>query len=110
MTQAVPSLSVVIPCLNESERLPLLLADLQQGSSVHDLVIADGGSVDGSPAIAQLNGAHVIAVEPAGRGRQLAAGARQTSGSWLLFLHADIRLPKTWSERIRSFLLSQHAA
>ncbi|QNI84626.1 beta-glycosyltransferase/ family 2 [Synechococcus sp. PROS-7-1] len=110
MTQAIPSLSVVIPCLNESERLPLLLADLQQGTSNHELVIADGGSIDGSLAIARLSGAHVIAVEPAGRGHQLAAGARQASGTWLLFLHADSRLPKSWAERIRSVLLSPQAA
>jgi len=110
MTKAIPSLSVVVPCLNESERLPLLLADLQQGSSAHELVIADGGSIDGSPAIARLSGARVIAVEPAGRGRQLSAGARQTSGAWLLFLHADSRLPQTWAERIRSVLLSSPAA
>ena len=110
MTKAIPSLSVVVPCLNESERLPLLLADLQQGSSAHELVIADGGSIDGSPAIARLSGARVIAVEPAGRGRQLAAGAHQTSGAWLLFLHADSRLPQTWAERIRSVLISSPAA
>ena len=38
MTLAIPLLSVVIPCLNESERLPLLLADLQLGSHDHELV------------------------------------------------------------------------
>ena len=110
MTLAIPSLSVVIPCLNESERLPLLLADLQLGSHDHELVIADGGSIDGSPVIARLSGAQVITVEPAGRGRQLAAGARRASGRWLLFLHADSRLPKTWTKRIRSILLAPQAA
>ena len=110
MNQAIPFLSVVIPCLNESKRLPLLLADLQQGPNNHELVIADGGSIDGSLAIARLSGAHVITVEPAGRGHQLAAGARQASGTWLLFLHADSRLPKTWAEHIRTVLLSPQAA
>ena len=80
MNRAIPSLSVVIPCLNERERLPLLLADLQQGSSDLELVVVDGGSSDGSPAIARLGGARVVSVNPAGRGRQLAAGARQASG------------------------------
>ena len=48
MNQAIPFLSVVIPCLNERDRLPLLLADLHQGRGDLELVIADGGSIDGS--------------------------------------------------------------
>ena len=34
------ALSVVIPCLNEAERLPLLLADLQCGGSELEILLA----------------------------------------------------------------------
>lgn len=35
-----------------------------------------------------------------GRARQMNAGAAAATGSWLLFLHADTRLPPNWSEAI----------
>ena len=95
-----PELSVIIPTLNECETLPLLLGDLaaQQGVDC-ELLISDGGSTDGTPVLAaDLLTRHRLAGRvlggPAGRGRQLNAGAAQAGGEWLLFLHADSRLPE----------------
>jgi rSAM/selenodomain-associated transferase 2 len=92
-----PDLSIVIPTLNEAEALPLLLGDLvcQQGLSF-EVLIADGGSVDGTCSLAegyftsgQLLGSFLIG--PSGRGRQLNSGALAATSDWLLFLHADSR-------------------
>jgi rSAM/selenodomain-associated transferase 2 len=97
---ATPELSVIIPTLNEAGTLPALLGDLsaQQGITL-EVLISDGGSTDGTPQIAadllarhNLNGA--VSISPAGRGRQLNRGAAQAKGEWLLFLHADSRLPE----------------
>ncbi|HYK82670.1 MAG TPA: TIGR04283 family arsenosugar biosynthesis glycosyltransferase [Gemmatimonadales bacterium] len=87
-------IGVVIPTLNEARYLPGLLDDLSRlGRAVPlDVVVADGGSSDATAAAALRGGARVIALAP-GRGRQLNAGAATVRGSWLLFLHADSRLP-----------------
>jgi len=87
-------IGVVIPTLNEAGFLPDLLADLRglaRTLSV-DVVVADGGSSDETPAVAAAAGARVLAA-PRGRARQLNAGAEAARGDWLLFLHADSRLP-----------------
>ena len=104
------ALSVVIPCLNEAERLPLLLADLQCGGSELEILLADGGSSDATPKIAGLAGAHLIKVHPAGRGRQLRAAATQAQGDWLLFLHADSRLPLQWFRSVSPLLQTSATA
>lgn len=84
-----PALSVIIPCLNEAESLPRLLAQLasQQGASLQ-IIVADGGSTDGTVALAKAAGAHIVRTER-GRGRQMNAGAHAAVSEWLLFLHAD---------------------
>lgn len=105
-----PELSVVIPCLNEATRLPLLLADLHRSELRLEILLADGGSSDATPQIARQSGAHLIKIHPPGRGRQLRAAANQARGDWLLFLHADSRLPLRWSCAVRSLLKTSAAA
>jgi rSAM/selenodomain-associated transferase 2 len=85
-------IGVVIPTLNEAEYLPALLDDLRRVLVPLDIVIADGGSNDGTLSAASSAGVKSI-VAPRGRARQMNAGARAVAGHWLLFLHADSRLP-----------------
>lgn len=102
-------LSVVIPCLNEAAHLPLLLADLQRWPTSLDITVVDGGSSDQSQLITALAGARLIIEDSPGRGRQLATGARQATGDWLLFLHADSRLAIQWGNRVLSRITSPDA-
>lgn len=88
-----PRVAIVIPTLNEASALPLLLGDLGRLDVPHEIVVADGGSTDGTPRVALAAGARVIDA-PKGRGAQLAAGARATSAGLLGFLHADVRLSR----------------
>lgn len=83
---------IVIPTLDEAAALPGLLEDLAALDVPFDLVIADGGSRDGTVAVAERAGARVIRA-PAGRGAQLRAGAAAVRGEWLCLLHADVRVP-----------------
>ncbi|MBF0624187.1 MAG: TIGR04283 family arsenosugar biosynthesis glycosyltransferase [Magnetococcales bacterium] len=90
---AVPTLSVIIPTLNEAAALPGLLERLrgQQGIAL-EVIVADGGSGDATRAVARAGGA-VWVEAPRGRGSQMNAGARLARGARLLFLHADSGLP-----------------
>jgi rSAM/selenodomain-associated transferase 2 len=93
-----PETSVVIPALNEQERV----ADAVRSVLDHaEVIVVDGGSTDGTRAAAEAAGARVIAAAR-GRGVQLDAGARAARGNWLVFLHADTRLEGGWAAALRS--------
>ena len=85
-------ISVVIPTLNETARLPGLLARLAGEAVPHEVIVVDGGSRDATVLAARIGGARVLESAP-GRGQQLAAGAEAAKGEILLFLHADSRFP-----------------
>ncbi len=93
-------LSVVIPTWNEARNLAATLEALPERAEV---VVVDGGSVDGTVEIARRSGARVLACEP-GRARQMNRGARETEGDTLLFLHADAVLGAGAAEAIESAL------
>jgi glycosyltransferase involved in cell wall biosynthesis len=96
MALSPAGISVVIAARNEAARLPLLLADLATAPQlVTEVLVVDGASGDGTPRLAALAGARVLACSP-GRGRQLALGISRSSGAWLLLLHADARLGAGW--------------
>jgi rSAM/selenodomain-associated transferase 2 len=94
--------------LNAAGTLPAALAALGS-EAVREIVIADGGSTDGTVAIANSVGTLVTIARP-GRGTQLAAGAGAAAGKWLLFLHADCRLGPGWAEAAAAFIVRPQAA
>jgi rSAM/selenodomain-associated transferase 2 len=85
------SLSVVIPALDE-EGLVALAVDSAFKAGAHEVIVADGGSRDGTWREAEGAGARVIE-SPRGRARQMNRGADECAGDAVLFLHADCRLP-----------------
>lgn len=86
-------LSVVMPVLNEAAGIAATLAALAPlRAAGHEVIVADGGSTDGTAALAAPLADQVIAA-PRGRARQMNAGAAVARGEVLLFLHADTRLP-----------------
>jgi rSAM/selenodomain-associated transferase 2 len=87
-----PSLTVIIPALNEAEHLPVLLADLQQQRDLRvEIIIGDGGSSDATAAITEAFGARLVRARR-GRGVQMNAAAAEATGKYLLCMHADSRL------------------
>ncbi|MBF2085378.1 MAG: TIGR04283 family arsenosugar biosynthesis glycosyltransferase [Thermoleptolyngbya sp. C42_A2020_037] len=95
-------ISVIIPTLNEAAELPNLLETLSPSGTL-EVIVADGGSQDDTRAIAQQHGATVVHSAP-GRARQMNAGAAAATGKTLLFLHADTRLPKDFSNLVQQTL------
>jgi rSAM/selenodomain-associated transferase 2 len=101
----MPALSVVVPVLNEAALLEASLARLEPlRRSGADLIVADGGSSDGSAALARAYADRVIEA-PRGRARQMNAGAAVARGDVLLFLHADCALPEAADRLIVSALV-----
>jgi len=94
---AVPWLSVVIPALDEEDRVAEAVRSVRGEAEV---IVVDGGSADGTRAAAAAAGAQVMASER-GRGLQLGEGARAARGQWLVFLHADTRLEPGWAAALR---------
>ena len=92
--EALP-LTVVIPTLNAAETLPGTLRALRPAAA--EIVVADGGSSDGTAELAAGEGCGVIAA-PRGRGSQLASGIAAARHDWLLLLHADTCLGPGWAE------------
>jgi rSAM/selenodomain-associated transferase 2 len=97
-------LSIIVPMLNEAAILPMLLVHLARWQARGcEVLLVDGGSDDGSAALARAVGFTVL-TGARGRARQMNAGAQAARGDVLLFLHADTRLPQWADETVRAAL------
>ncbi|MDP1925224.1 MAG: TIGR04283 family arsenosugar biosynthesis glycosyltransferase [Thiobacillus sp.] len=86
-------LSIIVPTLNEAQHIVSALTRLEPlREHGIEIIVADGGSTDGTPALAAPLADQVLAA-PLGRARQMNVGAARANGLALLFLHADTRLP-----------------
>lgn len=79
-----------------------------KGRAGVEVIVADGGSVDGTAGEASAAGAVVVR---SGRGRavQMNAGAKAAAGRIILFLHADTRLPANF-EHLVTLAIAEHGA
>lgn len=91
--QICMGISIIIPVLNEADNIAATLERLAplrlRGV---EIVVADGGSSDGTVGRA-LPLSDAVIPAPRGRAWQMNAGARAAKGDALLFLHADTQLP-----------------
>jgi rSAM/selenodomain-associated transferase 2 len=90
-------ISVVVPARNEAATLGDTLARLTAGTpdGAVEVIVAVGGSTDGTAAVA-ARGARVVAGADPSRAGLQNAGAQAAHGATLLFLHADTLLPPGW--------------
>lgn len=82
------TVSVIIPVLNEESTISDLL-DALAPENPHEILVADGGSTDGT--LERVGGRARVIHCPRGRGTQMNRAAREASGEVLLFLHSDAR-------------------
>jgi rSAM/selenodomain-associated transferase 2 len=86
-------LSIIVPVLDEAPGIAAALAVLAPARARGvEVVVVDGGSRDGTRAIAAPLTDRLVD-SPRGRALQMNAGASASRGSILLFLHADTTLP-----------------
>ncbi len=104
-----PSFSVVVPVINEAERINGLiehLGSLDLSESIEIIV------VDGDPAGPTIKAVAdddvIVAVSDKGRARQMNKGAQLAQGEVIMFLHADTQLPPNALEAVRSVLADDH--
>ena len=87
------TLSIIVPVLDEAAGIEAALTALSPyRTRGAELIVVDGGSRDGTLALARPLADHVLTA-PRGRAAQMNAGASASRGDILLFLHADTRLP-----------------
>lgn len=96
-------LSIIIPTLNCRDDLQRTLDALALRPANWEIIVSDGGSIDGTQAIAELAKARLVIGAP-GRGRQLKTGAEIARGPWLLFWHADTRPQPGWVVLVERFI------
>lgn len=103
------SLSVIVPVWNEAAGIADTLGHLQplRGCG-HEVIVVDGGSGDGTAAIARPLCDRLLVADQ-GRAVQMNAGATAARGDILMFLHADTRLPAGALDQLSVFACSRHA-
>ena len=83
-----PRVSIVVPALNEAANLAVVLPQLPD---VHEVILVDGGSVDGTIATARrvLPGIVTVLQSRKGKGNALAAGFARVTGDIVVMFDAD---------------------
>ncbi|QDP41348.1 TIGR04283 family arsenosugar biosynthesis glycosyltransferase [Radiobacillus deserti] len=90
-------LSVIIPVWNEIDHLRPLLETLSKHKQI-EIIIADGGSTDGTAELASEYGQVVSSKR--GRASQMNKGAEAATGKILWFLHADSKIEDHMAQSI----------
>ncbi len=93
MRAAATELTILMPCLDEAATVARCvtkaLAFLERAGIEGEVVVADNGSVDGSPQLAEAAGARVIRVAERGYGAALRSGIAAARGRYVIMGDAD---------------------
>ncbi len=96
-------ISIIIPTYNEAKKIGATINTLLSSIDnefIHEIIIADGGSIDNTVQIAQNATAKTVIIQNKNRAAQLNAGAAIAKGEIFFFLHADSIPPKGFIKKI----------
>jgi glycosyltransferase involved in cell wall biosynthesis len=99
-------LSVIIATDNSEYSLTPTLAALVAGAAaghLQSVIIADGGSTDGTPQVADIAGCDLL-VETGLLSRRLRLAAQRARSPWLMFLRAGVVLDPSWVDECARFM------
>ncbi|HEY3877525.1 MAG TPA: glycosyltransferase family 2 protein [Trebonia sp.] len=87
--EAQPRVSVIIPTLNEARNLEHVFAALPDG--LHEVILVDGHSTDGTPETARqlLPDVRIVEQTRSGKGNALACGFAAATGDIIVMIDAD---------------------
>lgn len=100
--------SVIIPTRESERALVRTLACLVPGATaglIREVILADGGSRDDTPAVGDVAGCRFLALAGS-LGTRLSAAAKEARSDWLLFLLPGTVLDPGWVEEVHRFLES----
>lgn len=100
-------ISIIIPAYNEAENITQLVSYLKTNSHEDscEIIVADGGSIDDTLALAAKAGAKAVLSKNKGRAAQMNFGASIAKGDVLYFVHADTFPPKSFISDIEKAVL-----
>ena len=85
-----PSVSIVLPALNEAQSLAKLLPELKKSFPDHEILVINDGSTDNTISVCQENGVKVLSYPyPQGNGAAIKHGCRHARGDIIVFMDAD---------------------
>jgi hypothetical protein len=99
-------LSVIIATLNSESALVPSLAALVPGAMeglISEVIVADGGSRDGTATVADVAGCNFTVIEGP-LGRRLKAAAAMARAPWLLFMRPGTVPEPAWTGEVRRFV------
>jgi len=84
-----PTVSVVVPALNEAANLPHVFCDIPD--NIHQVVLVDGGSLEGTIEVAKSlrPDVEVVMQTRKGKGNALACGFERCTGDIIVMIDAD---------------------
>jgi len=86
-------ISIIVPVYNEAALIRLFLAHLRERAPEAEIIVADGGSTDGTDQLATGLCDQVVRTGERSRARQMNVGAWAAGGDIFWFLHADATAP-----------------
>jgi glycosyltransferase involved in cell wall biosynthesis len=92
MNSSAPFVSIIVPVLNEADRIDVCLRRLRNLDVNLEIIVVDGGSSDETWSLAEPLADRVISARR-GRASQMNAGAEIARGGVLWFMHADLEAP-----------------
>ena len=95
-------ISVIIPTFNEELTIEKLIKTLKPLDGKCEILFVDGGSTDKTLEI--IGDKYPVIIYEKGRAKQMNAGAKNSTGDVLFFLHCDSEVPSTALEEIQEVM------